>query len=419
MLSKFLKQVRSTYVESLSGLSREVWIISALMLITRAGLMVVPFLSIYLTEELEFTIIQAGNAAMFFGIGSICSALLGGFLTDLFGYKRVMQSSLLLGGLAFWTLLTANSYIGFCILIFVTSLLADLLRPAVMSSVSTYSKPENQTRAISLVRMAINFGIAIGPALGGFLVVIFGYNALFIVNGGTAIVAFIVFTLIMPTMKEQPPEENENNDHQEVIQAKTAYQDRYYLYLLFIILLLSIAFLQIIFAVPLFFKQVYMLSESQVGIFFTINGLMIFFLEMPIVNYFEKRRWFYKPIVYGGILMAIAFLGLLIPHESMKLFWIIPFCIYTIFVSIGEILNLPFFNSLSLARSTKNNSGSYMGLFALVFSISFSIMPKIGSYIIEHFGFDVLWIVCAALCLVSTVLFHLSKNRFLITEKYN
>lgn len=420
MLQRMLKNIKSTYVESLSGLSREVWIISALMLITRAGLMVIPFLSIYLIEELNFTIIEAGNAAMFFGIGSICSALLGGFLTDLFGYKRVMQFSLLFGGMAFWTLLLADSYFSFCTLIFITSLLADLLRPAVMSSVSSYSKPENRTRAISLVRMAINFGIAIGPAVGGLLVVLSGYNSLFIVNGGTAIVAFIVFSLIMSSMVEQKTDDEENAIiESEIITAKTAYSDFYYIYLLFIILLMSIAFLQIIFAIPLFFKKIYGLSEAQVGLFFTINGLMIFFLEMPIVNFFEKRRKFYKPIVYGGVMMTIAYLGLLVPHEGMSILWILPFSIYTLFVGVGEILNLPFFNSLSLARSTKQNSGSYMGLFALVFSVSFAIMPKLGSFIIDNYGFDMLWIICAGLCLISTLLFHLSKDKFLISNQYN
>ena len=100
---------------------------------------------------------------------------------------------------------------------------------------------------------------------------------------------------------------------------------------------MSIAFLQIIFAVPLFFKQVYCLSEQEVGIFFTINGLMIVIFEMPIVHFYEKKRMFKKPIVIGGVLMALSFISLLIPVDYSPSFWMLPFMLYTLLIGFGEI----------------------------------------------------------------------------------
>jgi predicted MFS family arabinose efflux permease len=48
--------------------------------------------------------------------------------------------------------------------------LADMFRPAMFVSLATYAKPENRTRALTLVRLAVNLGFAAGPALGGLII---------------------------------------------------------------------------------------------------------------------------------------------------------------------------------------------------------------------------------------------------------
>lgn len=408
--------IYNTYKQSLSGLSREVWIISALMLVNRAGLMVVPFLSIYLTQELQLTIIQAGIAGMWFGIGSLISSLLGGWLTDKYGYNYIMRASLLLGGLAFWSLIFAKTFILFCSMVFLTALLADMVRPAIMSSISVYSKEGNRTRAISLLRMAINLGIAIGPALGGFMASNFGYNWLFILNGGSSIITFMAFSYLYKTMKKQPKSEELKMTS---VTAKSAYTDFNYWLMLGSLFIILIAFLQLLFGVPLLLKNIYNFSEFGIGLFFTLNGLLIVIFEMPLVNYFEKRRSFYKPIMIGGTLMFFGMLSLLIPTESSVYMWIVPFLMYSLFMGFGEILNLPFYNSLSLSRATENNSGSYMGLFAFNFSLAFTIAPLVGSNIISKFGYNELWIICSLLILISLVVFSVFKKRFFVNELYN
>ena len=410
-----IMNIREIFEKSLSGLSKEVWIISLLMLVNRAGLMVVPFLTIYLTDSLSFTLNQAGTAGFCFGLGSVLSSYAGGKLTDIFGYANVMKFSLLSGGMAFWALLFFTDFYGFCIVIFLTAFLADLLRPAVMSSITLFSKEENQTRALSLLRIAINLGISIGPIVGGLMITFLGYDWLFILNGGTAVVTFFMFLYFNRIMKVNRKTNNlkshKNKDRFPIF-------DRGYLWLLLILFLMFTAFIQIIFLVPVFFKEVYFLSEIQVGTFFTINGLLIVVFEMPIVYYFETRKMFSKPIIAGSTLMIIAFLALLLPIEFSEIFWIVPFIIYTLAISIGEILNLPFLGSLALARTTKDNSGSYMGLFALVTSCAFTVAPIIGTRIVSNYGFSQLWLLCIVFLLISNILYSKMRNKFLINEDY-
>jgi hypothetical protein len=47
---------------------------------------------------------------------------------------------------------------------FIIMTVADMFRPAMFVSLATYSKPENRTRSLTLVRLAVNLGFAAGPA---------------------------------------------------------------------------------------------------------------------------------------------------------------------------------------------------------------------------------------------------------------
>jgi predicted MFS family arabinose efflux permease len=72
----------SKYINTFRGLSQEVWWLSLITLINRAGTMVIPFLSLYLTKSLNFTLIDVGWIMSFFGLGSVVGTWLGGKLTD-------------------------------------------------------------------------------------------------------------------------------------------------------------------------------------------------------------------------------------------------------------------------------------------------------------------------------------------------
>ncbi|NBC09283.1 MAG: hypothetical protein GVY26_18990 [Bacteroidetes bacterium] len=85
------------YRDSFSGLSKEVWSLSGVMLINRAGTMVLPFLSVYLTQQLGFSLGQAGWIMSFFGAGSVLGAYLGGQLTDRIGFYETQFWPQILG----------------------------------------------------------------------------------------------------------------------------------------------------------------------------------------------------------------------------------------------------------------------------------------------------------------------------------
>ena len=203
-----LKTTFRKYIDNFRGFSREIWILTLVTFINRAGTMVLPFLSKYLYDDLHFSLEEIGNILTCFGLGSMAGSWLGGKLSDKIGFYKIMIFSLFTSGLMFFGLQYITSYIGLCIGMFLIMLVADMFRPAMFVSLGAYAKPENRTRALTLVRLAINLGFGAGPALGGLIIMYIGYKGLFWADGGTCILAILVFALLVKE-KKKPAESKE------------------------------------------------------------------------------------------------------------------------------------------------------------------------------------------------------------------
>src|SRR5210317_1640266 len=93
------------YIDSFKGLSKEVWYLAGVLLVNRAGAMVLPFLALYFSKELDWTPFKVAMGSFSFGLGSLCGSMLGGYLSDRIGPYKVMRNSLFIGGLFFINML--------------------------------------------------------------------------------------------------------------------------------------------------------------------------------------------------------------------------------------------------------------------------------------------------------------------------
>ena len=192
-----VKRTINVYQNSFRGLSTEIWWLALITFINRAGTMVLPFMSLYLKEDLNMSLAQVGLIMSSFGVGSLAGSWLGGKLTDKIGYYKVMFWSLLTTGFMFIWLQYITTFYGFAIGIFITMTIADTFRPAMFVSLKAYSDAENQTRSLTLIRLAINLGFSFGPFLGGIIIASLGYSGLFWVDGITCIGAVILMKFVL------------------------------------------------------------------------------------------------------------------------------------------------------------------------------------------------------------------------------
>jgi len=385
------------------------------LLINRSGLMVMTFLSIYLITVLDYSKADAGFIVSFYGWGSIAGVWLGGQLAEKVGYLRIQILALVISGLIFISMFFATQYLQFIILAFLVSATGDMFRPANMASVPWFSKKENRTRSIALIRLAINLGISIGPAVGGFLAVAFGYSSLFWVDGLTCIAAgFFLYS----KLGARDPNENErlNHEQNEIIlddyleeekpidEIENSVSPKFW-WLILGNLFWAFAFFQIIYGFTVFMKEDLLFDEFTIGLFYTFNGLIIFFIEMPIVHSLQGKKTI--PILnIGTILCAISFIFLYFGEPLLLLF---PFG-YMLFITFGEIFFLPFTNTLALQYTPEKSRAKYMSFYSLSFSISHVLGPLLGLWIAEIYGFKTLWVVCGIIMIVVLGLTQLLKS---------
>ncbi|MFP2996400.1 MFS transporter [Spongiivirga sp. MCCC 1A20706] len=384
----------SNYINTFKGLSREVWWLALITLVNRTGAMVIPFLSLYLTEDKAFTVPQVGWVMSCFGLGSFFGAWLGGKLSDKIGYYKVILGSLFATGIAFVLTQYVSTFVGMCIAFFLLITVADAARPAFFVALSAYSKPKNKTRSLTLIRLAINLGFSAGPALGGLIIASIGYYGLFWVDGFTCIVAGLI---MIQTLN---PKKAKISDEEKVVKNPIAPQkDMIYILFLVAFALFGFIFVQYFSAMPLYYRQIFELSEKSIGLLLAMNGLLIVILEMPLIAFLEKTALSnLQHVVVGLILTAISFIVL--PLSP----WVGILIIGMLFMTVGEMIGLPMGNAFALQRSKKGRQGAYMGLFTMSFSVAHVFGHNVGMQLINNFGFNNTWLIMTGIGVVATIL---------------
>jgi len=390
------------YLDSFQGFRREVWLLALVTFINRAGTMVIPFLSLYLTADMGLSLEQVGWIMSCFGAGSICGSFIGGKLCDKFGFYPVIAGSLLTSGSFFFVLQHLQGFYPFCIGIFTITLFADAFRPALFVALRSYSKVENRTRSVTLIRLAINLGFSMGPAIGGLIITYVSYKGLFWVDGITCILAGLLFLYKLP--KKDPVIESERKNN---LASRSPYKDWPYIFFLLTIVVTCIPFVQYFSTVPLFYKQVHHLNEVAIGLLLGFNGLLIFLTEMPLIKYCERRLYgVYHVISFSIVLFAMSYL-VLVYFPSIAFLWI-----GMTLMTMGEMLNFPFMNRLALDRSDQGKPGAYMALFTISWSVAHIIGHNMGLHLVDAFGFNFTWYILAGVLVIAIGMTYIMQGMF-------
>ena len=395
------------YFKVYEGLSNAAWMLSLVMLVNRSGAMVIPFLGVYLVSHLGFSLENAGVLLSCFGIGAVAGSSLGGWLTDQFGHFRVQLFSLI-GVIPLFLLLPhLKTMPTLATGILALSLISDILRPANSVSLAYYSKPENLVKSFTLNRMALNLGFSIGPALGGFLAA-YSYDLLFYGNAFGATIAATIFYFYF--RKKEGSLIDREKTVLVNIAPRSPYKDIPFLVFTLLSILFAICFFQLLSTLPLYYREVYQLTEKSIGVILAFSGLVIFFLEMLIVHVAERKSTAGNAISIGMVFCGLAFSSLLLTHAI----WLLYVSIFLLCIS--EMLVMPFLATVTLQRSNFKNRGAYMGLNSLSLSAGLIFAPWWGTRIAANYGFNTLWIGTGVLMLCTALGFYYLMKKMRVNQ---
>lgn len=386
-----MRRIFNIYRRAYSGLPRGVWLLALVMLVNRGGSMVLFFITLYLTQEMAYSVAAAGQLVSLYGLGSLAGAFLGGWLSDRWGAKWVQIASLALSGIGFIILAYLTTPLQIGAMLFLVALVGEALRPANSTAVARHCPPEQRARGFGLNRLAVNLGVTVGPALGGFLATI-DYHYLFWVDGLTCIAAAILLAYFF-----HGEDDRVDAPHPDVKKAtRSPWRDRPFLVLLLLLMSCGLVFNQLFNTWPVYLRETYQLLENRIGLLMAMNAFLVVLIEMPLLHRLEGAHPL-RMITLGAIFLFGGF-------AILPLGTGIGYIAFTVVIwTIGEMLVFPIVASLIANRAADHNRGQYMGMFTFAFALAFVIGPLLGTWIYDHVGANMLWYSCGGLGLLATL----------------
>jgi MFS family permease len=313
----------------------------------------------------------------------------------------VQVLSLLLGGCLFLVMAHVTTYYLLLMGFFVLSLISECLRPANAASVALYARAENVTRSFSLNRMALNLGFSIGPALGGILASV-SYYWLFMADGFTCMAAGIFFYLYFGKF---PRQKIVSTPDEAAVPSQAVYKDTVFLVFLLFVTCYALTFFQFFFTLPLYYREVYRLSEIQIGLLLGFNGLLVFMFEMIIVHQLENKPYLWQQIVLGTLLCGLSYVLLTIFSAPFILI------ISMVLLTFSEIFAMPFMVTYTVNRAGAHNRGRYLGFYSLAYAAAFILAPYLGTKAISHLGYTFLWWALGITSMLTALGFYLVMSQ--------
>lgn len=383
------------------SLPAAVWLVFATTLVNRAGTMVVPFMVLYVTRYLGVRPALGGLALTVYGVGGLVSGPIAGRLCDRLGSFAVLRGSLLVSGLILLVFPVAKHFETFLAITLVWSLVAESVRPASLAALTTSVRPEHRKAAVAVFRLAINLGMSVGPAVGGFLAAA-SFPLLFVVDGASALAAGLVLTVLLAW---RPPPLLEASFRDEApTEDRRVLRDRRAVVFLTGFFLMAVVFYQHEGAMPLFLVRDLHYRESFYGLLFALNTVLIIIAEVPLN--LAMAGWSYRwTLVLGATLYAVGFGSMAVLHNVLGLLGA------AVVWTFGEMIALPTSGAYIADIAPPGRSGEYAGVYAAMFSLAILVGPWAGTIALEQFGGTALWCGVLVVGLLGAAVLSLTEDR--------
>jgi MFS family permease len=384
---------------------RQFWLLFIGMLISTSGAsMIWPFLMIYVSEKLGIALTTATSLMTLNAVMGLLSAFVAGPLFDRLGRKWIMIFSLSLNGLVFLTYSQAQTLPIFAITMAVAGAINPLYRIGADAMMADLIPSPERPDAYALMRMASNIGVAIGPAVGGFIAVS-SYNlAFYFAAGGMIIYSILLLVFAVETL----PKKNESVETLKTPTEKFGgygeiFKDKPFTSFVGAFTLVQICSTMIWVLMAVYAKHNYGVPENQYGFIATTNALMVVLFQVfvtrrtkrhPPLSVLTLGALFYT-IAVGSVAFATGFWG----------FWI-----SIVIMTTGELMLMPTSSSYAANLAPPEKRGRYMSLYGLTWGVASGLGPVMGGFLSDSIGPKATWYGGAVMGLISIIGFLILRN---------
>lgn len=383
--------IRERLFDTLSHYDRRFWTLFGVQLIVAVGFgAAMPFVSIYLHTQLGVSMTYVGMIMLVSALVAAAGRIIGGEVADRLGRRPLLIFGMAARVLIF-VLMAYVIYIRASALIvggvFVAvRLVGAMIRPGLSAMVADVVEPERRVEAYALFRIGANAGWAVGPAIGGFLVAT-SYASLFLLTAFASLIGLLL--IIFFTSESLRAAETGQFTLRRVLDV--AHDLRFLVFCGWSVLLFVVMG-QFASTLAVFSTQVVGIAEAQLGILFTINGVVVVLFQWPAARLSNRIgvRW---GLVLGCLLYALGYFSLSFASAF-------PFLIGSmVIITLGEVTFSPTSMAAVANMAPEQRIGRYMGLFGLTEALGWSLGPFIGGLLFDALYTVplVLWGIIAAI----------------------
>ena len=362
---------------------RQYWLVAGIMMLSYTfHNMLSPYLLIYAGEKLHQPLAAlASLLAVNAGVGLV-TTFLGGAIADRFGRKWVMATSFLLCAVSWYLFQFADSVWYFVALMALNGATTPLYRLAADSMMVDLIPKEGRIEAYSILRMGNNLGVALGPALGGFIAAI-SYSLSFKISGiGILFCGLMVIFFSGETI----PQRKTTLDAPTKLFSGYGHilHDHQFLALIGAFTLNRISSATIWMMLGVYVKDNFGINESLFGFIPMTNALMVILFQVLTTHWVKRRdpKWM---LVLGSAFYGIALLGVAFGTG----FWAFWLCM--VVATLGEMIVVPTSTTTAAAMAPEEMRGRYMSIYTLTTGIGSGVGPLMGGFLNDAFSPVAIW----------------------------
>jgi MFS family permease len=394
------KRLRAAAVE----FPRQFWLLFWGMLISTIGSsMIWPFLMIYVSGKLKLPLTAVASLMTVNAVMGLASTFIAGSLTDRFGRKWAMAISLLGNAVGYLLMSQASTMPQFAILMSITGFFNPLYRVAADAMMADLIPMEKRADAYSMLRMGNNVGVALGPAIGGF-VASASYTIAFIC-AATGMIAYSA--LISFRAQETLPEHSAGGTPEVGTLAgyKVVLGDRPYVSFIasFTLVNMSAALVWVLLGV--YTKQNFGITESHYGLLPTTNALMVVFFQV-LVTTWTKRRTPLMVMALGSLCYAVG-VGSVAFGQGFWGFWL-----SMVVITMGELILMPTSSTYAANLAPAHMRGRYLSLYWLTWNLASGIAPVLGGLLNDNVKPQAIWYGGFVVGMAAVIGFLLLQRRY-------
>jgi len=372
-----MKQVSGTY-------PRQFWILAGVSLLAWTfHNMIMPFMLIYAGEKLNQPLTTLTVLFTIYAIAGLVTTFFGGSIADFFGRKWVIVFSFFLCAGSWLLLLWADTMPMFIVFMILNGATTPLYRLATDAMMADLVNADRRMDAYSLLRMGNNLGVAIGPAIGGFIASA-SYNISFVISGSgmilCAILAMAFFGETAPLVKQANlKKEKTTGGFIQIL------RDRDFMAIVGAFSLNRVTSSTIWLMLGAYAKTYFNIGEDLYGFIPTTNALMVIFLQVL------TTRWVKRYSAGWMMTLGSAFYGLaMFCIASGHGFW--AFWLGMVIATIGEMILLPTSTTMVAALAPEQMRGRYMSVYTLTNGVGQGVGPLLGGFLSDMFFPAATWL---------------------------